>query len=75
MSVDFSWDDPMAGWDDGWLDRHYKGAPDECDIHWPIKIKDGECPTCVTERSIQMFNKEEMDNGHGSFSDNGSPPF
>lgn len=23
---------------------HYTGGPNECDIHWPVKLIDGECP-------------------------------
>jgi hypothetical protein len=32
-----------------WLDLHYTGAPDECNIHWPTKLVNNECPDCKKE--------------------------
>lgn len=30
----------------------YTGAPDECNVHWPTKLVDGECPKCEAHRFI-----------------------
>jgi hypothetical protein len=41
------WMEPEVSTDDYWessyLDTHYTGAPDECNIHWPEKLP---CKTC-----------------------------
>lgn len=44
-----------------YTDAMYGGAPDECNLHWPVKIEDGVCPECERAGPEVLSAQDDLD--------------